>query len=118
MLEASRSCKVTLVHQLYQKQMYILSYYLPIHIISNHLLVFYGGLFYLDISDITMETSALAYMMSSSREGRLKEVFHMFVFLKAKHNILMVFDPTKPDIDLTNVSGEDWSETTYGECNE
>ena len=88
---------------------------------SNYLQSLIGILeciFELGILDITMETSAPASMMSSSREGRRKELFHMFAFLKAKYNILMVFDPTKPDIDLSKFSGEDWSETAYGECNE
>ena len=52
-------------------------------------------------TDITMETYTPAYMMASQREGRLKEFFHMFDFIKVKHNILVVFDPTEPDIDLS-----------------
>ena len=30
----------------------------------------------------------------------------MFDFLKGKHNSLMVFDPSEPDIDLSNVLGQ------------
>ena len=43
---------------------------------------------------ITMETYSLASMMESPREGHIKEVFHMFAFLKRYHNRLTVFDPT------------------------
>ena len=49
--------------------------------------------------NITMETSALASMLALPREGHTKELFHMFNFLKSKHNAVMVFDPTGPDIN-------------------
>ena len=69
-------------------------------------------------ADITMETSALASMMANPREGHLKEVFHMFSYLKSKHNGVMVFDPTEPDIDETKFAREDWTATAYGSCTE
>ena len=69
-------------------------------------------------ADIAMETSALASMMANPREGHLKEVFHMFSFLKTKHNGVMVFDPTEPDIDESQFAREDWSATAYGSCTE
>ena len=66
-------------------------------------------------SDIAMETSALASsMMALPREGHLKAIFQMFAFLKTKHNGVMVFDPTEPDIDLSKFPTEDWSATPYG----
>ena len=68
--------------------------------------------------DITMETSAMASMMAMPREGHLEQLFHMFAFLKLKHNSSMVFDPTEPDIDESQFSKEDWSATVYGECEE
>ena len=68
--------------------------------------------------DITMETSALASMMALPRRGHLDQVFHMFAFLKAKHNGCMVFDPTDPDIDASQFVREDWSAAAYGECRE
>ena len=42
----------------------------------------------------------------------------MFTFIKGKHNILIVFDPTEPDIGLSKFTGEDWTTTAYGECQE
>ena len=42
----------------------------------------------------------------------------MFDFLKINHNILMVFDPTESDIDLSKFPRDDWSATAYGECEE
>jgi hypothetical protein len=42
-------------------------------------------------------------MMSShlalSRVGHLKELFHIFAYLKAHHSTEMVFDPTLVDFD-------------------
>jgi len=68
--------------------------------------------------DITMETSALASMMALPREGHLREVYHMFSFLKSKHNAVMVFDPTVPEIDYSSFQDHDWSATAYGDCKE
>ena len=69
-------------------------------------------------ADIAMETSSLASMMANPREGHLKEVYHMFAFLKTKHNGVMVFDPTEPTIDETQFAREDWDATAYGDCKE
>ena len=62
-------------------------------------------------ADIVMETSALASMMALPREGHLTAVFHMFAFLEGKHNGVMVFDHTEPDIDESKFPNEDWSAT-------
>ena len=63
-----------------------------------------------------METSALALMMALPRKGHLDAVFHMFAFLRNKHNAVMVFDPSEPDLDESQFPKEDWSATPYGEC--
>ena len=49
-------------------------------------------------ADIMMETSAMASMMAMPRKGHLDVLFQMFAFLKTKHNGVMVFDQTGPDI--------------------
>ena len=69
-------------------------------------------------ADIVMETSAMASMMALPREGHLKTVFQMFAFIKHKHNGVMVFDPSEPDLDLSKFPKEDWSATPYGTCHE
>ena len=68
--------------------------------------------------DITMETSAMASMMALPREGHLTQLYHMFSFLKSKHNAVMVFDPSEPDINESLFTDEDWTATAYGECKE
>ena len=63
-----------------------------------------------------METSSLASMVALPREGHLDAVFHMFAFLKRKHNDVIVFDLTKPEIDINKFPREDWSATPDEEC--
>ena len=62
-------------------------------------------------ADIVTETYALASMMALPREGHLDAVFHMFAFLKRKHNGVMVFEQTEPEIDINKFPCEDWSPT-------
>ena len=68
--------------------------------------------------DITAEASMMASCMAMPRRGHLDQLFHMFAFLKNKHNSEMVFDPSEPDIDETQFSGETWTDTVYGDCSE
>ena len=42
----------------------------------------------------------------------------MFAFLKLKHNGVMCFDPSEPDIDKSQFPSEDWSALAYGKCKE
>ena len=68
--------------------------------------------------DLTMEVSSLASMMALPHRGHLEAIFHMFAFLKSKYNALMVFDPSEPDIDESQFTKQDWSDTPYGDCKE
>ena len=49
--------------------------------------------------------------------GHLDEVFHIFAYLKKKHNSEMVYDPTEVDIDWAEFPHEDWSYSFYGDDN-
>ena len=51
------------------------------------------------------------------REGHLDAVFHVFAYLKRKHNARMVFDPTYPDIDYKTFPDHDWK-SFYGDVRE
>jgi hypothetical protein len=44
--------------------------------------------------DILTEVSTLASHMALPRVGHLETVFHVFAYIKAKHNARIVFDPT------------------------
>ena len=63
-----------------------------------------------------MKTSALASIMILPREGHLKELYHMFAFLKSRHNVVMVFNPIEPHIDNSTFPSEDWLSSSYGKC--
>ena len=69
-------------------------------------------------ADICMEVSAMSSMMALPREGHLAVLYHMFGFLKSKHNGLMVFSPAVPTIDESLFQKEDWSASEYGDCKE
>ena len=56
--------------------------------------------------------------MAMSRVGHLDQLFHIFAFLKNKHNSEMVFDPSPIDIDEAIFEPQDWTHTLYGECKE
>ena len=57
--------------------------------------------------DIKMETSALASMMIQPRKFHLCQLYNMCSFLQFKHNTVMVFDPTDPEIDKSQFTNED-----------
>ena len=67
--------------------------------------------------DIITEVSLLASQMAQPREGHLEAVFHVFAYLKKKHNARMVFDPTYPDINMSVFKKHDWT-SFYGDIKE
>ena len=68
--------------------------------------------------DITCEVSMMASMMAMPRIGHLNQLFHIFAYLKQRHNSEMVFDPTLPDIDEDLFPREDWRHTPYSTATE
>ena len=68
--------------------------------------------------DITCEVSLMASMMALPRIGHLQQLFHIFAYLKQRHNAEMVFDPSTPDIDMNMFPKQDWSYTPYGNAKE
>ena len=57
--------------------------------------------------DITTEVSMLSSCMALPRKGHLEQLYHIFSYLKSKHNSEMVFDPTKLDIRWEDFEKED-----------
>ena len=51
--------------------------------------------------------------MVMPREGHLDQLYHMFGYLKSKHNAAMFFDPTVPNIDRSQFPRQEWGHTTY-----
>ena len=68
--------------------------------------------------DITTEVSMMASCMAMPRQGHLEQLYHIFAYLKNKHNSQMIFDPSDPDIDESLFPDEDWTNTVYGDCQE
>ena len=67
--------------------------------------------------DMITEVSLLASHIALPREGHLEAVFHIFAYLKNKHNARMVFDPTYRNIDQSKFIRCDWKEF-YGNIKE
>jgi hypothetical protein len=63
--------------------------------------------------DICVEVSMLSSCLAMPREGHLEQVFHIFAYLKGKHNTEMIFDPSIPEIDGSLSPKEDWSSSVY-----
>ena len=63
--------------------------------------------------DIDVEVSMMASHLALPREGHLRELYHIFSYLKAHSNAEMVFDPTPISPDLTLFERADWSYLPY-----
>ena len=68
--------------------------------------------------DITCEVSELASMMAMPREGHLDQVYHIFAYLRNKHNAELVLDPTPFKVGDEDFPTEDWSHTVYADATE
>ncbi len=60
------------------------------------------------------EVSMMSSHLVLPRVGHLKEVFHMFAYLKAHSNTELVFDPIPVDFDRNLFERKDWSYSPYG----
>ena len=68
--------------------------------------------------DICVGVSMMSSHVALPRQGHFEQVIHIFGYLKKHHNLEMVFDPTKPGIDMSQFEKQDWSQTIYGKLNE
>ena len=68
--------------------------------------------------EIYVEVSMMSSHVDLPRQGHFEQVIHIFGYLKKHQNAEIVFDPTKPDIDMSQFEKQDWSQTIYGELNE
>ena len=64
--------------------------------------------------DICVEVSMMSSHLALPRAGHLKEVLHIFAYLKKHHNSEMVFDPTPVQFDRSLFERQDWSYSQYG----
>jgi hypothetical protein len=59
--------------------------------------------------DIDVEVSMMSSHLALPREGHLRELYHIFAYLKAHSNAEMVFDPTPVLPDMNLFTRADWS---------
>jgi len=67
--------------------------------------------------DILVNVSMLASHLALPQEGHLEAVYHIYSYLRNKHNARMCFDPTYPEIDMGSFKECDWK-TFYGNMKE
>ena len=64
-------------------------------------------------ADICVEVSMMSSHLALPRVGHLKEVLHIFAYLKKHSNAEMVFDPSLPKFNPEDFPEEDWSYSIY-----
>ena len=64
--------------------------------------------------DICLETSMMSSHLVLPREGHLKQVLHMFAYLRNYPNTEMVFDPSDPVLNEGDFERKDWTSSEFG----
>ena len=59
--------------------------------------------------DINVEVSMFSLHLVLLQEGHMKDLLHIFAYLKKHLNSEMVFDPSEPDIDMNYFQRQYWS---------
>ena len=60
-----------------------------------------------------VEASMLSSHLAIPKEGHMKEIIHVFAYLKKHMNTEMVFDQSEPEIDMNSFQRQDWSYLIY-----
>ena len=64
--------------------------------------------------DICLEVSMMSSHLALPREGHLKQLLHIFGYLKKHHNAELVFDPSDPVVDECAFEQQDWTSSEFG----
>ena len=64
--------------------------------------------------DICCEVSMMSLHLALPCEGHLKEMFHIFAYLRKYHNYEMVFNPSDPVVDERHFEEKDWTASEFG----
>ena len=67
---------------------------------------------------ICVEVSMMSSHVTFPRHGHLNQISHIHGYLKKHHNAEMVLDQTDPDIKMSQLENQNWSQTIYGELTE
>ena len=71
----------------------------------------------LGLVDICFKVSMLSSHLELPRKGSLREMYHIFAYLKKHHNVEMIFDPSEVDFYQNEFPKQDWTYSAY-ECYE
>ena len=71
-----------------------------------------------ELGRVDIELSMMASMMASPMSGYLKQLYHIFAYLKKHHNAEMLFDPSYPNINENLFPKYDWGHTVYSHAKE
>ena len=64
--------------------------------------------------DICCEVSMMSSHLALPHDRHLKELLHIFAYLRKYHNYEMVFDPCDPVIDKRQFEEKDWTASEFG----
>jgi hypothetical protein len=64
--------------------------------------------------DINVEVSMMSLHLALPRAGHLKEIHHIFAYLKVHLNTEMVFNPMPVALDMNLFEQQDWLYLPYG----
>ena len=64
--------------------------------------------------DISCEASCMASHMAMPRQGHLDTLYHMFGYLKIKHNAELILDPSEVIFQNSLFKRENWVNSPYG----
>ena len=64
--------------------------------------------------DICCKVSMMSSHIALTREGHLKELFHIFAYLRKYHNYKMVFDTSDTVVDERKFEDKYWTASEFG----
>ena len=68
--------------------------------------------------DINVEAIMLSSHLEIPRGGHMQVLLHVFAYLKKHMSTELVFDPSKPEIDMNSFQRQDWIYSIYSSLGE
>ena len=63
--------------------------------------------------DIKTEVSMMSCCLALPHEGHLQALLYMMQYLEKKHNAVLEFNPSEPNVDYDHFVCEDWTSSIY-----
>ena len=64
--------------------------------------------------DICLEVSMMSAHLALPRKGHLDQVLQIFGYLKKYHNTELVYNPSEPEVELSQFERRDWMASEFG----